>query len=122
MNFSINLEDITENVEPVHSLTDEELEDLKNKYISIKYKLENEGYELTLEDQKTILSWRRADRETKFILNKKVIKIKKLKKPKKPKKLSKKALGELIIKEMNGEVLTEDESRNKVFNLTGEIL
>ena len=81
-----------------------------------------DNYELTLEDQKIILDWRRVDREVKFILNKKSEKVVRVAKVKKPKKLSRKALGELILKEIRGENLTGDELRNKTYTLTGEIL
>ena len=123
-NFSINLEELPDGVEQVHSLSKEELDNLQSQYEKLKYALENDNYELTIEDQKVILSWRRADRETKFILNKvkeKVVK-EKVVRVKKPKKLSKKALGIILIKEMNNEEITEEENRNKHFTLTGEIL
>lgn len=117
--FSQNLDQFSE---PVHSLNEVELAQLQQKYNELKHKVEKENYELTLEDQKDILSWRRADRETKFILNQKPVKEKKVKEPKpprekKPKKLSKAALGKLLLKEMNGEELTEEELRNKNFTL-----
>jgi predicted nuclease with TOPRIM domain len=112
-------------IEPVHSLSEEELDRLQQEYNRLKSLVDSGEYELTLEDQKVILQWRRADRETKFILNK--IKVKtekeaKVPKVKKPKKLSQKALGLLYIKELQGEALTEEEERNRVFTLTGEIL
>lgn len=125
----------TEEVEKVHSLTDEELAALSKAYQDLKYKVEREGYEMALDDQKIVVDWLRADRETKFILNTKPVKEKKERVPrapkepkppkepkvKKPKKLTQRALGTLIIKELKGEELTEEERRNKEFTLTGEI-
>ena len=110
--------------ESAHSLSAEEIEALKLKFLELKRKVETEGYEMTLDDQKIVVDWLRADRETKFILNSKPVKVPKEKvvKVKKPKKLNQKALGLLIIKEMKGEELTEEEARNKHFTLTGEIL
>jgi len=111
--------------EPVHSLSQEELDSLQQEYNRLKALVDSGEYELSLEDQKVILQWRRADRETKFILNKvkaKTEKEAKAPRVKKPKKLSQKALGLLYIKELQGEVLTEEEERNRVFTLTGEIL
>lgn len=119
-NFAIDIEQLDS--EPVHSLTNEELEHLKQEYTRLKNLVDSGGYELTLQDQRTILQWRRADRETKFILNKvkpKAVKEKKEKVPKvkKPKKLSQKALGLLYIKQLQGEELTEEEIRNMKFTL-----
>lgn len=129
--LNINLADIAteESPERVHSLSDEELQNLKIAFTVLKMKVETEGYEMTLDDQKTVVDWLRADRETKFILNTKPVKEKKEKVPKapkepkvkKPKKLSQKALGQIIIKELGGIELTEEEKRNKEFTLTGEI-
>lgn len=103
----------------VHSLSEEELDSLRKEYIRIKSLVDAGDYNLTLQDQRTILRWRRADRETKFILNKVTAKPKKEKvvKVKKPKKLSQKALGLLYIRQMKGEVLTEEEIRNMKFTL-----
>lgn len=111
--------------EPVHSLSQEELDTLQQEYNRLKALVDSGEYELTIEDQKVILQWRRANRETKFILNKikiKVVKEAKATRVKKPKKLSQKALGLLYIKELQGVALTEEEERNRVFTLTGEIL
>jgi hypothetical protein len=115
-------------LEPVeeqsHSLPEEELAILDQKYQELKHKVTTEGYEMTLEDQKLVVDWVRANRETKFILNAKTVKEKKEKvvKVKKPKKLTQKALGLLLMRELAGELLTDDEKRNKEFTLTGEIL
>lgn len=108
-----------------HSLSPIEKAELERKFKTLKHKVEEEGYEMTLEDQRTVVQWLRADRETKFILNQKPIKVPKepkapkAPKVKKPKKLSQKALGLLIMKELQGEELTEEELRNKNFTLTG---
>jgi hypothetical protein len=118
-NFKPDLE--TLGSEPVHSLSSDELEQLKQEYERLK-KLVNSGHVLTLQDQRTILQWRRADRETKFILNQvkeKPVK-EKVVKVKKPKKLGKKALGLLLIKQMKKEELTEEETRNMKFTLGEE--
>ncbi len=115
-------------LEPVkelsHSLTEEELSILDQKYQELKHKVTTESYEMTLDDQKLVVDWVRANRETKFILNAKTVKEKKEKvvKIKKPKKLTQKALGLLLMRELAGELLTDDEKRNKEFTLTGEIL
>lgn len=103
----------------VHSLSEEELDALRKEYIRIKNLVDAGDYNLTLQDQRTILRWRRADRETKFILNKVTAKPKKEKvvKVKKPKKLSQKALGLLYIRQMKGETLSDDEIRNMKFTL-----
>jgi hypothetical protein len=113
-----------ETTEVIHSLPEEELALLDQKYQELKHKVTTEGYEMTLEDQKLVVDWVRANRETKFILNAKTVKEKKEKvvKVKKPKKLTQKALGLLLMRELAGEVLTDDEKRNKEFTLTGEIL
>jgi hypothetical protein len=113
-----------ETTEVIHSLLEEELAILDQKYQELKHKVTTEGYEMTLEDQKLVVDWLRANRETKFILNAKTVKEKKEKvvKVKKPKKLTQKALGLLLMRELAGEVLTDDEKRNKEFTLTGEIL
>lgn len=119
----------TLSTEQVHSLTEAELADLDSKYQELKAKVTTEGYEMTLDDQKLVVDWLRANRETKFILNSKPVKDKKEKVPKepkppkvkKPKKLTQRALGLLLMKELKGEELTEEEKRNKEFTLTGEI-
>jgi hypothetical protein len=113
-----------ETTEVIHSLSEEELVILDQRYQELKHKVTTEGYEMTLEDQKLVVDWLRANRETKFILNTKTVKEKKEKvvKVKKPKKLTQKALGLLLMRELAGEVLTDDEKRNKEFTLTGEIL
>jgi hypothetical protein len=113
-----------ETTEVIHSLLEEELAILDQKYQELKHKVTTEGYEMTLDDQKLVVDWVRANRETKFILNAKTVKEKKEKvvKVKKPKKLTQKALGLLLMRELAGEVLTDDEKRNKEFTLTGEIL
>ena len=113
-----------ETTEVIHSLLEEELAILDQKYQELKHKVTTEGYEMTLEDQKLVVDWLRANRETKFILNAKTVKEKKEKvvKVKKPKKLTQKALGLLLMRELAGELLTDDEKRNKEFTLTGEIL
>jgi hypothetical protein len=113
-----------ETTEVIHSLSEEELSLLDQKYQELKHKVTTESYEMTLEDQKLVVDWLRANRETKFILNAKAVKEKKEKvvKVKKPKKLTQKALGLLLMRELAGEVLTDDEKRNKEFTLTGEIL
>jgi hypothetical protein len=110
--------------EQAHSLPEEELAILDQRYQELKHKVTTESYEMTLEDQKLVVDWVRANRETKFILNAKTVKEKKEKvvKVKKPKKLTQKALGLLLMRELAGEVLTDDEKRNKEFTLTGEIL
>lgn len=122
--FDIDLNQVQ--VVQEHSLTDEEKRVLSDKFHTLKHKVETEGYEMTLDDQKLVIEWLRADRETKFILNQKpakVVKEKVVREPrvKKPKKLTQKALGLLIMKELKGEVLTEEELRNKNFTLTGEV-
>jgi hypothetical protein len=107
--------------EQVYSLSQEELDFLQSEYIRLKTLIDSGEYELTIEDQKVILQWRRADREIKFILNKaKPVKEKTIR-VKKPKKLSQKVLGLLYIKELQEEVLTAEEERNRTFTLTGEI-
>jgi hypothetical protein len=113
-----------ETTEVIHSLPEEELAILDQRYQELKHKVTTESYEMTLEDQKLVVDWVRANRETKFILNAKAVKEKKEKvvKVKKPKKLTQKALGLLLMRELAGEVLTDDEKRNKEFTLTGEIL
>jgi hypothetical protein len=113
-----------ETTEVIHSLLEEELAILDQKYQELKHKVTTEGYEMTLEDQKLVVDWLRANRETKFILNAKTVKEKKEKvvKVKKPKKLTQKALGLLLMRELAGELLTDEEKRNKEFTLTGEIL
>jgi hypothetical protein len=113
-----------ETTEVIHSLLEEELAILDQRYQELKHKVTTEGYEMTLDDQKLVVDWVRANRETKFILNAKTVKEKKEKvvKVKKPKKLTQKALGLLLMRELAGEVLTDDEKRNKEFTLTGEIL
>lgn len=104
--------------EQVHSYTDEELEQLKEDYLRLKAKAES-GLDLTLEEQRTIIRCCRADRETKFILNKsKPVKEKKVKEPKPPKekklkKLTKKDFNKLLLKELQGEELTEDEIKQR---------
>lgn len=110
--------------EQAHSLSEEELAILDQRYQELKHKVTTESYEMTLDDQKLVVDWVRANRETKFILNAKTVKEKKEKvvKVKKPKKLTQKALGLLLMRELAGEVLTDDEKRNKEFTLTGEIL
>jgi hypothetical protein len=123
--FAIDLNEV--NVVQEHSLTDEQKKLLTDKFNALKHKVETEGYEMTLEDQRLVIEFLRADRETKFILNQKpakVVREKVTKEPKvkKPKKLTQKALGLLIMKELNGEELTEEELRNKHFTLTGEII
>jgi hypothetical protein len=113
-----------ETTEVIHSLSEEELAILDQRYQELKHKVTTESYEMTLEDQKLVVDWLRANRETKFILNAKTVKEKKEKvvKVKKPKKLTQKALGLLLMRELAGELLTDDEKRNKEFTLTGEIL
>jgi hypothetical protein len=113
-----------ETTEVIHSLLEEELAILDQKYQELKHKVTTEGYEMTLDDQKLVVDWVRANRETKFILNAKTVKEKKEKvvKVKKPKKLTQKALGLLLMRELAGELLTDEEKRNKEFTLTGEIL
>ena len=113
-----------ETTEVIHSLPEEELAILDQKYQELKHKVTTEGYEMTLDDQKVVVDWVRANRETKFILNAKTVKEKKEKvvKVKKPKKLTQKALGLLLMRELAGELLTDDEKRNKEFTLTGEII
>ena len=113
-----------ETTEVIHSLPEEELALLDQKYQELKHKVTTESYEMTLEDQKLVVDWVRANRETKFILNAKTVKEKKEKvvKVKKPKKLTQKALGLLLMRELAGELLTDDEKRNKEFTLTGEII
>jgi len=113
-----------ETTEVIHSLSEEELALLDQKYQELKHKVTTESYEMTLEDQKLVVDWLRGNRETKFILNAKTVKEKKEKvvKVKKPKKLTQKALGLLLMRELAGELLTDEEKRNKEFTLTGEIL
>lgn len=113
-----------ETTEVIHSLSEEQLALLDQKYQELKHKVTTEGYEMTLEDQKLVVDWLRANRETKFIINAKTVKEKKEKvvRVKKPKKLTQKALGLLLMRELAGEALTDDEKRNKEFTLTGEIL
>jgi len=113
-----------ETTEVIHSLSEDELSLLDQKYQELKHKVTTESYEMTLEDQKLVVDWLRGNRETKFILNAKTVKEKKEKvvKVKKPKKLTQKALGLLLMRELAGELLTDEEKRNKEFTLTGEIL
>ena len=114
-NFSIDLSSIEEK-EQVHSLTEQELEELRTAYNTLRSKAESGG-DLTLEEQRTIIRWMRADRETKFILNHKPAKEKKVKEPKAPKppkekkrkKLTKREFNILLLKELQGETLTEEE-------------
>jgi hypothetical protein len=114
-NFSIDLASIEEK-ELTHSLTEEQLEELRSEYNRLKAKAEN-GQDLTLEEQRTIIRWMRADRETKFILNHKPAKEKKIKEPKEPKvpkekkrkKLTKREFNIILLKELQGETLTEEE-------------
>jgi hypothetical protein len=113
--------DLIEVQEQVHSLTQEELDFLQSEYTRLRNLVDSGEYELTIEDQKVILQWRRADRETKFILNKAKPVKEKVVRVKKPKKLSQKALGLLYLKELQGETLTSEEERNRTFTLTGEI-
>jgi len=110
------------NQEPVHTLSQEELDSLQASYNKLKALVDSGTYELTLEDQRTILQWRRADRETKFILQKAKPVKEKVVRVKKPKKLSNKAMGLLYLKEIKGEELTEEEKRNKHFTETREII
>lgn len=113
-NFAPDIEQLE--VSPVHEYSEEEFNQLKIEYERIKALIDTQAHELTLEEQRTILKWRRADRETKFILNKtKPVKAKsdnRTPKVKKPKKLTKKALGLLYIKQLNGVELTEEEINN----------
>lgn len=123
--FGINLEDVTTTQE--HSLSLEEKTILEYKFRELKRKVEQEGYEMGLEDQRLVVQWLRADRETKFILNSKPVKevkekAAKVPKVKAPKKLSQKAMGLLYLKEMQDLELSEEELKNKHFTLTGEIL
>ena len=108
--------------EPVHSLTEEELDVLNKRYYELRNLIDNTDYELTITDQRDLVQWRRAFRETKFILNAAKAKVVKEKvvKVKKPKKLSKKALGMLMIQEMNlpeGEILSLEDRRNMKYTL-----
>lgn len=113
MKFSVDLSSIEEK-EQIHSLSEQELEELRTAYNSLKFKAES-GADLTLEEQRTIIRWMRADRETKFILNKKPEKkVKPPKEPKPPKekkkkKLTKKEFNVLLLKELQGEELTPEE-------------
>lgn len=116
--------DTSEIKEPVHTLTEEELDALAKEYTRLRTLVDSGEYELTIEDQKVILQWRRADRETKFILNKTKVKEKKeakakdkVVKPKKPKKLTQKALSLIYMKELKKEPLTEEEEINRAFTL-----
>jgi hypothetical protein len=123
--FSIDLNEVA--VVQEHSLTDEQKKVLTDKFNALKHKVETEGYEMTLDDQRLVIEFLRADRETKFILNQKpakVVREKAVREPKvkKPKKLTQKALGLIIMKELNKEELTEEEARNKHFTLTGEVI
>lgn len=105
-----------EGLDKVHSLSDIELENLRLEYNRIRLKAET-GEEITLEEQRTVIQWMRADRETKFILNQKPIKEKKVKipkepkppKPKKRKKLTKKEFNAILLKELKGEELSPEE-------------
>jgi len=130
--FGFNMEEVSSAQE--HSLPNEEKEQLKVRFFDLKFKVEQEGYEMNLEDQRLVVQWLRADRETKFILNSKPVKA--VKEPKersassrkvssprepsapsgrKPKKLSQKALGTLYLKGLRGEALTEDELKDKLY-------
>ena len=98
---------------PVHSLTDIELENLRTEFNILKAKAES-GIDLTLEEQRTIIRWMRADRETKFILASQGKKVKEPKEPKAPKpkklkKLTKKEFNAILLKELANEELTEEE-------------
>lgn len=108
--------------ELVHSLAEEELDILNKRYYELRNLIDNTDYELTITDQRDLVQWRRAFRETKFILNAAKVKLVKEKviKIKKPKKLSKKALGLLMIQEMNlpeGEILPLEDRRNMKYTL-----
>lgn len=103
--FSIDLSSIEEK-EQVHSLTEQELEELRTAYNTLRSKAES-GADLTLEEQRTIIRWMRADRETKFILNQKPVK------EKKRKKLTKKEFNILLLKELQGEELTTEELEDR---------
>jgi hypothetical protein len=121
--FGINLEQVE--TEQAHSLSAEERADLETRFKDLKRRVEQEGHEMTLEDQRLVIQWLRSDRETKFILNSKPVKevkervVRQPKEPKVklPKKLSQKAMGLIYLKEMQGLELTEDEQRNKDFTL-----
>lgn len=136
--FSLDISELVVN-EPVHSYSNEELEALRTDYVRIKKAVtEDANYDLTLEEQRAVIRWMRADREVKFMLKKAATKVKKAKskvikevdengnvvakvvKIKKPKKLSNKAMGLLALKEARGEALTDEEIRNRDYTLTGE--
>lgn len=94
--FDLDLTDVaTGEDEPVTSLSKEELVDLKAEFDKIKAKVDSKQ-EITLEEQRIVIAWCRADREVKFVLNK----LKpKAKKERKVKKVSRAKLIELIEKE-----------------------
>lgn len=110
--------DIT--AEPVHSLSDIELDNLRIRYTELRHKAES-GLDLTLEEQRDIIRWMRADRETKFLLTKANAKEKKVKVPKEPKapkvkkrkKLTKKEFNAILLKELRGEELTVEEIEDR---------
>lgn len=99
------------------SISEEEFNTLKNRYFELKKKVE-EGEELTLEEQRDVIKYVRADRETKFVL--KEVKEKEVKAAKAPKgkKLSRVRLIELLEKELAGEELTEQELLDKTRSLS----
>ena len=105
MSFDININEVSSKTE------------LSTKYFELKRKVEEEGYEMTLEDQKLVVDWLRVDREEKFVLNQKPVKAVKEPKVKKPKKLTKKALGEILMKQQSGEILTEEEQASLTYTL-----
>lgn len=119
----------------VHSLTDEEFEALRARYQELKVLVETQGYQLTIEDQRDIVKWMRVNREVAFVLNQKPAKepkaprVKKVKevnpvsgeveekevvvKVRKKRKIGKKLFEAILIKEMSGGVLTEEEEEDK---------
>lgn len=122
----------------VHSLTDEEFEALRAKYLKLKALVETQGCQLTIEDQRDIVKWMRVNREVAFVLNQKPVKepkapkaprVKKVKevnpvsgeveekevvvKVRKKRKIGKKLFEAILIKEMSGGVLTEEEEEDK---------
>ena len=85
--------------------------EIKENYLKVKKKFDS-GEPLTLEDQKVIIDHARADREEKFILNKKTAKAPK---ERKAKKLSRAKL--VLLLEKPEEDSTEDEVKDRDHSL-----
>ena len=110
--------------------SEQEIKEITEKF-EVARKKNLSGEELTIEDQKNIVLYNRAIRETKFVLAKAASKTKTPKAPKepkepkikerKPKKLSAKKLMELVNKFNSPEGLTPEEKIDVEFTLGREI-